>query len=403
MTRIFATNFWRQQDPVLSMVYPPPTSTFSRAGSAYRHFPVGDETRLEEVGSDVLRCSWQRNPDTGLWIQGAHLEPGRTNKVVWNTEIDNAAWTKNGCFISDTEITLLTGSTSLYDVLHENGGNGSHDIYEIHYLPSGWITQSAYIYPINRDKVRLTYGSQGGAYFNLATLDFISAPSPYGHVEKLNGGWYRCQHTFDHVGGVTWCSIWVLDDDYNSFFPGQDWDSFGVWGVQLEMGEYASSLIVTGGNTVSRTTDSDYQVAAPLPAARQGWLSTKVYITPHTNSAEIPLLTLSDGGSAADRIRLVINTSKKLEVQSTCTGGDGGLVEAGSVMDGRTEGHDVYLTWRPGELCLALDGVFGASDHIVSIPDNLDQLNIHPSGAIIGDVQMGDKFSRVPWRFLAAA
>lgn len=399
MTRIFATDFWRQQDPTLSTSIPPPASTFTRAGTAYRHYPYGDETRLEEIGSDVLRCSWQRDVDTGLWIRGAHLEPGRTNLCTNNTNIVST-WTKDGVTPADMTALLPDGTDSVDDVLHEDTSSGFHRCYSAVGALNPAITYSCsvFIYPINRFGLQI-YCNNKVFKIDCQALTVTGGDVIDSQVIDLGSGWFYCWASWTGLVG-SYFGVYAMKDG-DPVYAGEDIDALALWGVQLEEGEYPSSLIVTAGSA-SRTADSDYQVAAPLPAAKQGWLATKIYITPHTNSSEISLLTLSDGGSAADRIRLVINTSQNLELQSTCSGGDGGFVEAGSVMDGRTEGHDLYLTWRPGELCLALDGVFGTSDHVVSIPDNLDQLNIHPSGAIIGNVQMGDKFSRVPWGFLAS-
>ena len=402
--RIFATNFWRQQDPAFSTVYPPPTSTFSRAGSAYRHYPYGDETRLEEAANDVLRCSWQRNPDTGLWIRGAHLEPGRTNLLTLSTDL--SSWGLSNSSITDSSIILPDGAESDYDIIHEDNTPAAiHALYRgFGTVASSIYTVSAWYRAINRSVAYLYLKAGIGITFDLINGDILSSSGIVDYGMHYQGnGWWWCWCSFISSGGTHYYRIYLCEDDGNYTFDGLDQDSMYILWPQVEEGEFPSSRIDTAGAPVSRTQDSDYQVAAPLPAAKQGWLATKIYITPHTNSAEIPLLTLSDGGSATDRIRLAINTSQNLEVQSACSGGDGGLVEAGSVMDGRAEGHDVYITWRPGELCLALDGVFGTSDHVVSIPDNLDRLNIHPSGAIVGDVQIGDTFSRVPWRFLAAA
>lgn len=412
MTRIFATNFWSQQDPVLSTVSPPPASTFSRAGTAYRHYPIGGETRLGEVGTDVLRCSWQRNPDTGLWIRGAHMEPDRTNLILNNGKFTplwpSGTWRANNSSVADDAQVLPDGTLCDDNIFHEDGTAATfHRIYSNSITSAnGTIySYSAIIRAINRNVIWMVADQANfSSFFNVGT-GYVGTQNGVRDCEirHLGNGWYFCWFSFSATGSTLYAQFWAALDNENLGFDGLDQDDFYILWPQLEVGEFPSSRIDTAGAPVSRTQDSDYQVAAPLPDAKQGWLSTKVYITPHINSAEIPLLTLSDGGSAADRIRLAINTSQNLEVQSACSGGDTGLVETGSVMDGRTEGHDVYLTWRPGELCLAVDGVFGPSDHTVSIPDNLDQLNIHPSGAIVGDVQMGDKFSRVPWRFLAAA
>jgi hypothetical protein len=396
---VLATDFLRSQDPVFSIG--DPTSTFSRAYSAYRQYPYGDQSYIDEVGGDVLRCDWKQGKN-GLWIRGARLELGSTNRARYSCEIDNATWVKDGAIVTDTKVTLPDASESDYDILHEDSNLHLHRVYQSFYIyTANDAVFSARVYPMNRDKIKLYYGSSN-AVFDLGDLSVVGGANIlHADIEHRNP-WYLVWMSFAQGGGYQWGTINMLDDSYNDTYTGLNQDSMAIWGVQLEDNKrFPSSLIISGSSYTSRTADSDWQVEAPLPDRLEGWLGGKFLIPHHTPAAEIPILTLSDGGAAADRIRLVATTGGVLELQSAATGGDSGLVTGSTAaVDGNV--HSWYITWRPNGLSLFVDGHHEGSDHVVTIPDGLDRLELHPCGGVIGDIQMGDKYNRIPWRIPVA-
>jgi hypothetical protein len=270
-------------------------------------------------------------------------------------------------------------------------------------FPAGQITLSCWVKPLNRYIVQLG-ASTNYTYFDLSAGEVYSQSGgvDFADLRYWGNDWWRCWWAQTIASPDSqWCHLLAANSVGQIAYAGLDQDALVVYGIQFEEGGYPSSQIVTEGTVISRTTDSDWQVDAPLPDARQGWISGKILIENHTPPSEIPILTLSDGGSASDRIRLVATTGGVLELQSAATGGDSGLVTGSTAaVDGNI--HSWYITWRPNGLSLFVDGDLEGSDHVVTIPDGLDRLELHPCGGIIGDIQMGDKHNRIPWRIPAA-
>lgn len=389
---IFITDFYRSQNPVVTQA--DSAATFSRAGSAYRQYPYGDKFYISEISSDVLRCSWRQGKN-GLWIRGAHLEGVGQNRVTYPCEIDDASWLKGSVTVVDTPIELPDRSTSDYDVLYENNVFSVHRIYkQMNIYSGGTASFGVWLRPILRDKVQLFYGSFY-AIFDLGIKAVIDSNEIYYVEIDKWGDWYRVWINFLAAASTwSWASLYLLDDDFNQSYTGLGQDVMGVWGFSLEQVQpFASSYME------NRAADSDWQAAIALNDSREGWCSTAIWIPAHTPIAEIPVMTISNNGSATNYIKLVINISRQLELRSTADGGDSGLCLGGIVADGNV--YQIYFTWKNNNLSLCLNSIWATTDSSVTIPD-LNQINLHPFGGIIGDIQIGDVYNRIPWRIPAA-
>lgn len=398
MRPIFITDFYRSQNPVVTQA--DSAATFSRAGSAYRQYPYGSDSYISEVTSDTLRCSWRQGKN-GLWIRGAFLESSRTNRVLRNTEIENSVWSKDNCNIVNTTDILPNGEISNYDVIHENTATGYHKITNLlTSFPAGPVTFSAFLKAINRGIVQLG-ASSDYSYFDLINGEVYSQSGGVINTDMYyyGRGWWLCQYSINISAGGQWCHIVMVNSDGQNIFLGEDQDSAFVWGIQFEEGAYTSSYIFTEDSPVMRAADSDWQAAIALNDSGEGWCSTAIWIPAHTPIAEIPVMTISNSGSATNYIKLVINTSRQLELRSAADGGDSGLCLGGIVADGGV--YQIYFTWKNNNLSLCLNGIWATTDSSVTIPD-LNQINLHPFGGIIGDIQIGDVYSRIPWRIPAA-
>jgi len=155
--------------------------------------------------------------------------------------------------------------------------------------------------------------------------------------------------------------------------------------IQVALGLYPSSRIVTVASAVTRTSDAAIIWANPYATAQQGHMSIRVLIPAHTPAAALGLFRLYTAGAAAtDHITIsAAATTGYLTVTSACSGGDAGSSAAAlNIADGKV--HDLYVSWKPGCLVCWADQVAGVPDTVVSIPANLDTVEVMVSGAVVG-------------------
>lgn len=197
------------------------------------------------------------------------LEPQRTNIHLASTSMYNMA-TFGATAPTLTQATTVLDPSAGYNAALVTGGSGSSGTFGIYNIIPTVVTSgqvvvvSCYVKAGTHDKVMLqnanvtvTGGSQ--AYFDLATG---TTPTSGASIQAVGNGWYRCiiqPVTFTANSNITSYNIGCYvtpstsTNTWSSDFTGK---SVYFYGIQVEVGSFATSLIPTTSSAVTRIADS---------------------------------------------------------------------------------------------------------------------------------------------------
>jgi len=243
---------------------------------------VNKDGLIESVVADQARLNYDfDNP------QDPHLllEPSRTNNILQSNDPSGANWTdplSRWTLLTDTT-TAPDGGTVRIIELTESGGSlirltGFS-------IAAATYTVSFYIKDIDGNLTggNVDVGDEGSG-----------APSPaFGDV---GSDWVRATRTITTTATKTHM-------DLQPTFSGST-NKVAIWGVQLEAGSYATSLIPTSGSAVTRTEDF-----CNIPSGlgnvlntSEGTLFVDVEVPRVSTSGSYERISLTDQTSATDRI-----------------------------------------------------------------------------------------------------
>lgn len=172
--------------------------------------------------------------------------------------------------------------------------------------------------------------------------------------------------------------------------------------MQIEEGvDYPTSYTPTAAAAVIREEDTlryrgDDGNLGGVGSNRRGQINLKMLCEDYDATLAKRLVTLSDGGAAADQLYLRTAASDVLNAQSAATGGGAGSwVGTTDVIDGAV--HDVQLPYKTDNLGPGrVDGAAeGAADTDCGMPDDIDRIGIGcdesgtmQPGTVLADVEL---------------
>ena len=183
------------------------------------------------------------------------LEPQRQNLYTYSSAFTN---------ITDFALTVTDNSTTSPENLTNATSLVPSTANTTHYLTfpntsTGTVTFSVYAKSngYNFIFLHLFDGSNGRAWFNLETGKVGTKDSSVtSQMAAMPNGWYRCSVTRVLSGSLTQADIAVSNADNTATFAGDSTSGVFVYGAQLEVGSYATSLIHTSGSAVTRSADA---------------------------------------------------------------------------------------------------------------------------------------------------
>ena len=165
------------------------------------------------------------------------LEPQRTNLALYSSEFDNAAWEFGG-------ITKTANATTSPD------GTSNADKIEITTLTTPNLRQTVVVLPSTNYTFSFYAKSSELSVLKLAVYDLNGAAFIFENTEKsITNEWSRVTVSFATPSGCSSIRVFIFrnSDSLGSFY---------LYGAQLELGSYSTSLINTSGTTVTRLQDA---------------------------------------------------------------------------------------------------------------------------------------------------
>lgn len=299
-----------------------------------------------------------------LQPKGFLVEEQRTNFVTYSDQFDNVIWTKNGSSIQINQ-TIAPDGTSNADAIYETALSSWHGVSQSYSGTSGQTyTLTAFMKKGNRTYGCLSFAFNNlngcyvqvdltnGSLYNFATgtgFSITSSSSTY-----YGNGWWKVTLTGTYGAGnivypcvaVAGDTLWTSGGLYNNMYVGDASKFMYAWGVQLELGSFATSYIPTVASTVTRSPD----VASISGTNFSSWY----------NQAEGTLLLQSDVQFGATRYLFTGTASQRMAYGTS--GGALGMydgVNAAVSVSGTPSGQTVKLATRYSNsdgLAISLNG-----------------------------------------------
>lgn len=344
-----------------------PRITFTRALNTATYF---DSTgTLRTANANVARFDY--DPST-LAPRGLLIEEARTNLLTYNSEFDNVAWTKSNASISADSIASPDGNVNA-DKLVEDTATNTHLV-----QPSTSPTYTsgvAYTYSVYAKKaertflqLRVTAGSIFSASFDLDTgLASQVAASTTASMVFVSNGWYRCSISYTATSTAAGASrIGVMQNATTQNYTGDGTSGIYIWGAQLEVGAFATSVIPTSTVAVSRANDdANVNTLAPWYNQSEGTLfvegvgvnnvggATRRYAQ-FNDVALTDRLIVGYSATTASRFLVQDNAATVADISVTATTG-GGLVK-------------IAAAYAVNDYQQATNGVLGTADVSGTLP-----------------------------------
>ena len=188
------------------------------------------------------------------------LEPQRTNSIIYSNDFLQSTWggTQGLSVTLNNAVSpegILNAATVTQDGTNVNPALATNASITI----GQTYTFSMFVKNVNLNGfVRLSHVSSTvtGCWFNLDDGTIGTVNSQNATIKKYKNGWYRITNTFvaTNSGTALLAFLGLSDTNGTTALSGSN-QSVLVYGAQLELGSYATSLMNTSGSTVTRNED----------------------------------------------------------------------------------------------------------------------------------------------------
>ena len=341
--------------------------TFTRASTATR---VNAEGLIESVATGVPRIDY-----TGGGCGKLLLEPQRTNVILRSEEFDNAAWSTNNSSVSANTTTSPDGTTNA-DSLIEDTSNNLHQLAQSTTATGGIYTASIYVKANGRNWIALNIAAAGSysAFFDIqnGVVGTIQANITSASITSVGNGWYRCVVVANTGAIAPRISISMSTGNNIFSYLGDGTSGVYLYGAQLELGSYSTSLIKTTSTAVTRVKDtSGTSGLSSLINSSEGTLYVEIRAL--ANDQTERYITLNDGSNTnVVRIGYFVTNPNQILYQVNASGLQTNVLTTDYTI---SDFNKIAVTWKLNEFKLFINGVqVGATDTSGTPPIGLNTL-----------------------------
>ena len=327
----------------------------TRATTATRVNPSG---LIESVATNVPRIDY-----TGSTCPSILVEPQRTNLNTYSEDFTNGVYNNENTTITTNSTTAPDG-TATADKLVITGSGITSIHREVSTTSGNYYTASVYVKKAETQYVNLGFIYNAiiyaGTQFDLnnGTVKTNRSSGYTGlssTITNVGNGWYRLTVTCIINTAVAFPTILPSNAEWTSGEPRQNLTGNNTtgayfWGLQMELGAYATSYIPTVATSVTRNADVISKTGiSSLIGQTEGTVFLDFVARGGDVNQEILGVTLSGGGS--EYIALYSLTNGALYFVTNLTGGV--LIDASSF----GERFKVAYSFNSGNHVLYVNGV----------------------------------------------
>ncbi len=353
-----------------------PTLNIVRAGTATRINPLG---LIEAVAANIPRF------DFDLVTKASHgllVEEARTNLCLQSQNVSTAPWTTLVTPVINPTSAIAPDGTLTLNSINDNNGAGFEGVVQQITIPddSATYTFSMYIEktaagsaPTMGVNIVLIGGTNPG------NLPIPRIFTDTGFVQDLQAGtnsriedagdyWRLVSTVANNSTGHTIIEIQIFPATAaNGFLPNVA-AAVGInkiWGMQMEVGVFATSYIPTTTATVTRNADV-------VSTTDISWLNASAgtwYLKGQFASASAvtrKILTLDDGG-VTDRIFCELDASENINFSTTHSADTNGASDGAAVIAVNTD-FQVAASYADDDVIAFVDGASSGADLTAAFP-----------------------------------
>jgi hypothetical protein len=313
--------------------------TFTRAGNTAT--VINSSGLVTTINADLPRFDYTLN--TGGDCKGLLIEEARTNLFLQSNDVSNAAYTVSNVTVVANSSTAPDGTLTAAKATITNTAANQFFQYNL----SSFAGQT------------LTVSFHGKADSPMTLQSHIS-DSVAGEFffPSLTTTWQRFTYTMTQA--VTSPNTgFFISLNTNSTTP------FYIWGVQLEVGAFATSLIPTTAATVTRNAD----VAVMTGTNFSDWYSAGAggivaRVLPSTVSGTRPALQLDD--ATANEVIALRGSTTNPELVIVDGGSPQAQIDAGTIV--ANTAYNLGTAWNTDNCAAAVNGGAAVTDTTATIP-----------------------------------
>jgi len=244
-------------------------------GTQAKRYPVNDAAGFTYATGYLATTTAARYDLPYEWdvsnvSQGILIEEQRTNSNLRSQEIGNGSYTLTNVTVTSDATTAPDG-TSTADYMKASGATSvSHDINQSVTASTAAWTLSVFAKKADYDYIWINpYDTTAGdsiTYFNVAngTVGTVGSGITASIVDAGNG-WYRCICTRTQQSSAAFPNFGFASADNTRTFAATTGQGNYFWGIQYELGSFATSPIHTVGATVTRADDKISLLVSAFP------------------------------------------------------------------------------------------------------------------------------------------
>ena len=199
-----------------------------------------------------------RRGTPGTYYDGVTHAKAEENLLKHSENFTDSLWSKLGTSLETTTEIAPDGSQNAY-FLKQNSANSQHAIYARDLADLG-KTYSISIYAKAGAVSRILFASvftSEHVLYDLSSGEFerytySSKLIKSYNMESVGNGWYRCSIVYESATSDNGIGLYLLDDNDEASFVGDNSSGVYIWGAQLEQRDTVTSYTATNGTPITK-------------------------------------------------------------------------------------------------------------------------------------------------------